>query len=248
MTTSTCVRVEELGDLLELPADDPRRRHVEGCPRCRTLLASYARFLTPGTPPAGARLEQAEVRLTQVLRGALHGSSAAPAGPPASPDRAPARAQGRPGFWEQLRELANAPALRPAWAAVAILVVASVAFSLLDIRGPGRREPVLRGGAPPARTQAVAKPGLLPVAPASGGALRLGWTRVPGAEDYEVRLYSADLAQLAALGPTADTTLVLRPQALPARPRPGETVLWRVYARRGGDEIAYSPVGMLRVP
>lgn len=63
---SDCIPVEELEALLEDPSD-PRHAHLQDCPRCRALLASYGRFLAADPEHAdfaaeaelGARLDAA---------------------------------------------------------------------------------------------------------------------------------------------------------------------------------------------
>ena len=43
-----CFDTREIPTLTGLAADDPRRRHLEACPRCRALAQAYAEFLDPG--------------------------------------------------------------------------------------------------------------------------------------------------------------------------------------------------------
>ncbi|MCB1182550.1 hypothetical protein KDM41_03885 [bacterium] len=47
--TEPCPSIEELGPMAELAAGDPRRAHVDSCPRCRGLLAAFAGFVA-GSP------------------------------------------------------------------------------------------------------------------------------------------------------------------------------------------------------
>ncbi|MHC4946294.1 MAG: hypothetical protein ACYTG7_25045 [Planctomycetota bacterium] len=61
--TQRCFQADELGDLLDLTADDPRQKHLDACPRCRALLAEYKEFLEPSQEGApGADLKGAEAR------------------------------------------------------------------------------------------------------------------------------------------------------------------------------------------
>ena len=60
-----CVRIEHMADIELLPADDPRRRHVESCPRCRAVYAAYRDFMAPAAADAGP--EQARARLEAAL-------------------------------------------------------------------------------------------------------------------------------------------------------------------------------------
>lgn len=46
--TDQCLDALELDEIIRLPQDDPRRRHVDGCPRCRGLARALGIFLEPG--------------------------------------------------------------------------------------------------------------------------------------------------------------------------------------------------------
>ena len=49
-----CLPIEELAVLSELPADDPRRRHVESCASCRAAWLAYGDFAAPDPAVGGA--------------------------------------------------------------------------------------------------------------------------------------------------------------------------------------------------
>ncbi|MCB9513646.1 MAG: hypothetical protein H6694_04950 [Candidatus Latescibacteria bacterium] len=74
----SCPTVEVLADLAALPADDPRRRHVQDCPRCRARLLDYQDFLAGGAPVSAASLEDALDRLDAALRDATADPGPAP--------------------------------------------------------------------------------------------------------------------------------------------------------------------------
>ncbi len=40
-----CYEPEEIGAVLDLPADDPARRHLDTCPRCRNLALAYYQYV-----------------------------------------------------------------------------------------------------------------------------------------------------------------------------------------------------------
>lgn len=63
-----CLLIEELERLPELPEEDPRRRHVESCPRCSARLASLRLFEDPSQPAEGARVEEAGRHLDAYLQ------------------------------------------------------------------------------------------------------------------------------------------------------------------------------------
>ena len=58
-----CVPIEELVERDRWPAEDLRQSHLDHCPRCQSLLLSYAAFAEPPDLPAGADLDDASVRL-----------------------------------------------------------------------------------------------------------------------------------------------------------------------------------------
>ncbi len=61
-----CLEVADLAEALAAPPDDPRRRHIEQCPRCGALARQYRDFMGESRP--NARLEPAEVaRLDQAM-------------------------------------------------------------------------------------------------------------------------------------------------------------------------------------
>lgn len=63
-----CEPIETLRQAAALPAGDPRRDHVEACPRCAARLAALASFLDGGDVPAGADPDAADRRLAAALR------------------------------------------------------------------------------------------------------------------------------------------------------------------------------------
>ena len=52
-----CITPEELA---ELSADDPRRGHVDGCPRCQAVMKSFVAFMDPADIPGAADLADAQ--------------------------------------------------------------------------------------------------------------------------------------------------------------------------------------------
>jgi len=78
-----CLLIEELEQLSRLRDDDPRRRHVEDCPRCAARLSSLRLFLDPLDPAAGADPEAAEAHLRAALRRSVRPRRAGRILPPA---------------------------------------------------------------------------------------------------------------------------------------------------------------------
>jgi hypothetical protein len=71
MMVDRCLPAEDLADILALPDDDERRRHVDDCPRCRTLARRYRDFLSPAPLPPEADAEAASRALRDRLVTAL---------------------------------------------------------------------------------------------------------------------------------------------------------------------------------
>ena len=220
-----CVPEEALGDVLALPASDPRRAHLDTCPRCRALVLSYEAFLSPD-PEHAALYGAAEKQALDAERERLLGTPSGDAGPAAG------RRRGEPtgtatAWWTPL----FAPRLRPAWALAAVAVVATLVVLLPRGRDAelGRE---VRGLAD--RPLALAEPVF------DAGSVRLAWRGAAGAERYEVRFFSAALEPVASVDAGADTTVSVTAERLPAAFGRGELVLYRVVALLDGDELAVS--------
>jgi hypothetical protein len=218
--TQRCFEFEELAVVLEQPVDDPRRRHVASCPRCRARMAEYEAFMRSEVLP-GSQPEDAEQR----LRAAFDASLA----------RVP-RAR-RASWSERAIAALSAPSARPVWAAAAVVVVAGSLF--LWTRTPETPR-VLRGTGSEGASGSTF--GQLLAEPQPGRTM-LKWSAVPGAEAYEVRLYGTNLVELQVVDAGTDTSVLVATE-LP----PGEVVLWRVFARAGGRDLAISPVRQFEAP
>ncbi len=208
------VEDHEIEQVLRLPADDPRRRHLETCPKCRSALALFLAFDDPGPVPAGAKPREARRRLAGIVE----------------------------------RELGTAPPKRivlggrhwfsSGWAfatAATLLVGAGIAWFAL--RPPA---PVPGGNA--WRGATTAAPALEEAAVAPDGRLVLRWRSVPGADAYEVRVYSGALREVWR-ATVSDTSASLAPAGLPGGP--GSVAWWRVSALRAGRELARSRTGAI---
>jgi hypothetical protein len=230
-----------LGEILELPPDDPRRRHVDACPRCRSLVLAHGSFLDPPEDvEAGQAAEQVSARL-DAFRADLIGGASHPAGTRTRISRPSVGARAgraRPRAWWQR---IFSPALRPAWALAAVAVISAIAFvGVRQGRQPG--ETLVRGAVD--RAMGLGAPQML-----EGGAVRLSWR--PAAEPvdgYELVLLSAQLETIARFEAGRDTTLTLPAAALPEAFRSGELLLYRVDARVGRDVVAQSETGSLQKP
>lgn len=218
MIATQCLKPEELDQVLSAPAADPRRVHARSCPRCGALLAQYASFVAAESGIPERQVADAETRIGAALDREI--------GLGAAPKPAAVRTRTR---WAWLRE----PAFRPALAFAAVAIVLGIAiWSPIRLGSPGDGR--LRGTegtlAPLVRTEVEAD-----------GTLRLDWHSWSGADAYEVRFYSSDLAELGRRGPFTDTTARIGRHQIPEVVGHRE-LLVRVIALREGDPVGQSSV------
>jgi len=218
-----CYSPEILAELADAPLDDPRRAHLESCPRCRAQLAAYRKFMQPGELPAGAKLPDAEARLDTALSAEIF---PAEAGSEVVTESAEARAPGGLiGHWfsDPSRRLLSL---------AAVLVVAMGIVVLTDVGDSPRRAPVLREDSDPITDSFTARATTL-----ADGRLQISWSGVAGADGYQIGIFGTDLAEMTRFDAGTDVEMVLDLADLLAGE---ETVIWQVIALRGGDEIARS--------
>lgn len=232
METERCAAMEDLAALLKLPPQDPRRRHLDGCPRCRARVVTFLEFTeAPNDVPRDLLLD-AETKLDAALRREL-----ALGGDPRGEDAAAP-------FRRWLASL-TLPRSGFAWVGAAAVVVAVVAA--VRIFAPRPEEPFLLRGSEehvaPGASTALA----LRAVPAEGG-VDLSWSAVPGADAYEVRIYGTNLEEIVRLRPTPEARLILKRTDLPVSAAPGAVVLWKVVALRDGDPLSESAPSQLRLP
>jgi hypothetical protein len=217
--------VERIGEVLDLPPDDELRQHVESCPRCSSLLASYQAFIV-AEPADSAKLADAEARLKEFLHRRIG------TGEPSTPQGDPRPGEG--GFLARLKA-AFYPA--PAWVAAALIAVAAVAWWQ---QWKSTEQPALRSVSPTSLIELA-----LPQ-PISGGAVRLDWEANEAADGYVVVLYSLELEEIARLDAGRETSLDLTRAALP-QDAP-QVLICRIAALKDGDEIAESAPVPLNIP
>lgn len=216
--TDSCPAIERLVEIAELPPGDPRRRHLEDCPRCQARLADYGDFMAGAAEVPAEHFDDAMAHLERALAEEIH------------PDVKPFRpAPGRPFL--------NRPAVRGALALAAVLLLAISLNGLWTRPDPPDIRLRAPEGAGPGRTFEPGSARRLP-----GGDLSLSWQSYPGAEDYVVRILGADLSPRAELPAGADTSLRLAATRL--RELLGDETLfaWQVLARSGGDTLARTAV------
>lgn len=77
-----CIDIRDIPNLADLPAGDPRRRHLDACPRCRGLAEAHGLFMEPGATTDLEGLADADVELQRRLTEALAARSTARARSP----------------------------------------------------------------------------------------------------------------------------------------------------------------------
>lgn len=221
----------EIAAVANRAEDDPRRAHLESCVQCRSLARRYGQFVSPPSHVPVADLRKAEDSLAAFLA-----REVAPAG---MPDR-PATQRGTVlplQAWARW----GAPALAIAAAA---LVVSAAMVVVQRNRGVEDPSGALRGQAGDGH---ASSPLLLPPVNGTNGAVELSWRRVSTADRYELRLYSPELRELAALPAAPETAFVLTPGAV-AGVATGDTLLWQVGALRGDYLLAKSGLQIVVMP
>jgi hypothetical protein len=227
------IEIEDLGGLAELPPDDPRRRTLQAQPSVRARLRAYQEFMSPVDAPA-EKLRDAEDRLAGVLEREIGVPIEAGAGRPQARERA---ARGGIARW------LFAPRMRPVFAAAAILIVAGGTFLAISM---GRRdERQLRGTTVPAPGAWNARPTVKTLSP---GKVRLSWDPAPGAQTYTLVFLSGDLREVAQVTGQTRSDLLLSRDSLPLGLASGQSLLWRVVAYRGADEVGRSSAGPIEIP
>lgn len=222
-----CMDIERIPDVLDLPLDDSWRRHVEGCPRCSAILASYRAFVREEAA-TGADPENADSRLTAFLASKI-----------GAPGEAAANKK-EPLSKRLLSRFTQTASLRPVWVSAVLVIVAA---SLWWWQPWTEDRTVLRGTKPAAFHEPL---DLKAPQKLSRGAVRLEWMPMPGADSYQVCIYDQDLQTVCRLEPTRETTMVVDRHMLPADTP--SALIWRVVALERGDEIGWSEPAPLELP
>jgi hypothetical protein len=219
-----CIEPESIEKVLRLPHDSPRRRHLEECPRCSSILLLYRSFMA-GEEAPGSNPIDADVRLEAFMRDAIASGTATGV----KKDRS------------RMSRFAGTFSSRPALAAAASVLIIAAVLWWSPWSG---QAPVLRGGgdAPPApRPVSLLAPKTM-----DDGAVVLSWLSLEGADAYIVRIRNSDLDEIASFGPAPDTVLVLKKSMLPEETE--ATVFWRVIALAKGDETGRSAPSSIDLP
>lgn len=220
--TDECYRVEDLGEVIAAIRQGKRPGHLDACPRCRALLASYHAFLNPPDLPESGELEEVARRVALPGAAAVAGAT-------------PTREEARPGIVHWVMRLLELPGFRPA---VAVGLVGLAVIVYLGGRPDGTSPTpsrVLRGDGPGSGAAVT----LLPPREASDGGTILAWRAVPGADAYTLVLYRADLTTLDRRETPGDTTLVV-PRAEMETLLAAGPLYWQVVAKKSNAELMRS--------
>jgi hypothetical protein len=237
------IEVGDLGELSDMPSDDPRHEALASQPSARARLRAYRDFVSPGDVPASARLAEAEARLAETLEKEI--GVPVPATEPSKAGHPAARARRRERHEHgSLHRWLLGSRWRPLVAVGAVLLVI-VGAGLLIPRLGQRQEPSLRGSVTSPPGEWEARPGSTRGA---DGGLILHWSPAPTVERYVVTFLASDLSEIARVGVPGRTELALRPDSLPGGLSRGAAVLWRVTAYRGDDEIGRSTTSPVELP
>lgn len=229
---TSCPDVKDLAQA-RLERDGSLRPHLERCPRCRALLASYEAFLREGDIP-GTKTADARVRMMGALEQAMDQGGLGRV----------ARHRDGGGLLRLVRGLfegAYRPIVATGAVAAAVLITAGV---LLMDRGAERGGPGLLRGSEPTEDRL----GATVTVSAGEHVARFVWRRYPEADAYALSFLDANLAPVGRIEALADTAIAVPFAALPGGGKSGTVLLWRIAALQDGDEVARSAAAGLRIP
>lgn len=215
---NNCPTVSDLPGIAELPAGDPAKMHLEGCPRCQSRLATYREFLAGKGDCDPELLRRSVDQLGHDLDRRIFGDDQ-PSAPPVS---APLLR------W-------RSPVVRGALAVAASLLLFFAVDGLLE--DPGRYPPQLRsdqsGGLKENPLMAVSNT-------LADGGIELSWQPLSEADSYRVEILDARFQLQTEIPVVGQTNLPLPLARLQEiLPQPGPYA-WVVIALRNGDEILRS--------
>ncbi len=216
-----CPEAAKLEYFFTLPDDDPQRKHVDQCARCRALWKSYRAFITANELPAEARATEADQKLSAFLVREIGESDDQPilaVHPPQ--DRTGQR------WWMPIRLTPTTGLL-----AAAVLVVAIGLGSFL-FQNDGQLNQTLQRGDRTSPTR-IYPAGTAVVS--DTGDMTLTWSEMTGAISYQVVLFDADLVEFQRLEPVPGITMILAAEVLAKQANP---VFWTVVGLVDNRELA----------
>ncbi len=175
MNDSRCLSVEGVADALEAAADDPRKQHLQTCPRCQALAAEYRLFMTKNENVALPDVEEA-LRLNKALAEEI--------------GRKPPEMQAFSQSWWSAGRIPGIIRWRYAAPALAAVLVVILLLPREELRNPDPT--VMRGEGIEEATLAVQA-----IAEGDDGGLVLIWERSAAADSFAVQFLAANLTVLA---------------------------------------------------
>lgn len=234
--TEKCLSLDELRTIGSLPANEPRRQHLDRCPRCRARFASFRDFMEPAVAANGSKPDEADARLAAILDQEISSVST---------DRQHSRQEDESeqgGLLGRLLQSLWQPALRPVWT-VGIVVLAF--FGIREVwdwqSDQGDRIILRQSSDTPTVVLQTEEPQVQP-----DGAILLSWKPVTDADSYRISFLGVDLVELQNLDAGSRTSIAVSPDNLSERGGSREPLFWQVRALRGGDEIASSDLQHLK--
>ena len=231
-----CSGPAELAALLDLPVEDPQRRAAHACARCDALLRAMTAFLDGDPTVPAAEAAAAEAHLAGALAGLL--GQQAPAGARTKiahlPPRQRRRGQSGWGWGLGLAAVLTGIVIlgtRPSW-----------------LPGDGSPGPngVLRGGEPVAGAPVDMA---VTVVSSGEGELAVSWPAVPGADHYQLELFTTALDTLAVLGPLPEPVATIAADLVAGHSGPeGIGILCRGPAAGPAGQVAVSRLAALQKP
>lgn len=225
--TRGCPSIERFEDLMALDPSDPRRAHLDTCPRCRSRMIAFGAFMEVHPLPDGIRLDDARKQLSKVIREETSGAI-------------------ERRRWRGLRLLASgfaSPYRRVAIGAASLALAVAV---FLQVTGERQKRPPFSLRGPEPTGELVVSPPTHSVL--AGGALDLRWRAMETADGYRLLFSRPDLTEILRVEAGADTHLVLPAERVGELGSPGSVVFWRVVALHDGDTIAQSPPATIILP
>ncbi|MCK4413750.1 MAG: hypothetical protein KAY32_09415 [Candidatus Eisenbacteria sp.] len=237
-----CLSIEELAAAASWAPGDPRRRHLDGCTRCQSLLLCLDGFLSPADTPPGSDPVAARDCLVTDFRDEKPIGIPTRRHMPGTPQRDGKRGHAR-GLLLSL--------LRPAWRpilALAVLLVVVIELPRMLERPAERARIVLRDGGdqPDARTIRTRPP--FSGDEAGSSTVILSWHPVAGIESYRVAFFNTDFQEIAWRQAGADTVMTLLHFDLPVPFEQWGHLFWQVTGWRGQDPVAQSNMTTLDLP
>jgi len=222
--TGPCIDIAELATVDGWPDGDPRRVHLDGCPRCRARLAQYRAF---AHPPAEHQPDvDADAAVLAALEAEIPGARL--------------RDVETPSPWTRWLYPWRSPR---GWSLIGAAAAAVAAIVVINARDATPPPIVLRGDVTDGGVTLVDDG----VEILEDGDVRLRWHPVADADAYTVVLLGDDGGPALEVPAGDDTVVVVPRAALVTLGGAGTPVPWRIDAHHEDDVVARSTVGVVLI-